>query len=141
VLGDLGEGWDFSTLNRAFRQVMDGALLLALQKNHYWLTPEGLTLDAGPFVAALEYASGREAAVVGKPSPAFFELAAASLGCDKEHIAVVGDDVEADVAGAQAAGMLGVLVRTGKFREDHLRRSGVVPDRVLDSVASLGELL
>jgi phospholysine phosphohistidine inorganic pyrophosphate phosphatase len=140
VIGDLGAGWDFATLNRAFRQLMDGALLLALQKNHYWLTSDGLTLDAGPFVAALEHASGREAVVVGKPSAAFFELAAASLGCGKEHIAVVGDDLEADVAGAQATGMMGVLVRTGKFREDHLRRSGVAPDLILDSVASLGEL-
>jgi HAD superfamily hydrolase (TIGR01458 family) len=141
VIGDLGAGWEFSTLNRAFRQVMGGALLLALQKNRYWLTPDGLTLDAGPFVAALEYASGREAVVVGKPSAAFFELAAASVGCGKEHIAVVGDDVEADVAGAQAAGMTGVLVRTGKFRDDDLRRSDVAPDFVLDSVARLGDVL
>jgi phospholysine phosphohistidine inorganic pyrophosphate phosphatase len=80
VVGDLGEAWDFATLDRAFRQLMGGAELVALQKNRYWLTPKGLTLDAGPFVAALEYASGREAVVVGKPSAAFFHLAAASLG-------------------------------------------------------------
>ncbi|HEX5439165.1 MAG TPA: HAD-IIA family hydrolase [Gemmatimonadaceae bacterium] len=141
VVGDLGAAWDFATLNRAFRQLMDGARLVALQKNRYWLTPEGLALDAGPFVAALEYATGRDAVVVGKPSAAFFELAAASLGIDPARIAVVGDDVETDVAGAQAAGMTGVLVRTGKFREDTLRNSPIQPDAVLPSIAHVLELL
>ena len=141
VVGDLGAEWDFDTLNRAFRQLMDGAALVALQKNRYWLTPDGLSLDAGPFVAALEYASNREAVVVGKPSAAFFRLAAASLGVSPERIIVVGDDVEADVTGAQAAGLAGVLVRTGKFRERDLRRSNVRPDHVLDSVADLPDLI
>ena len=141
VVGDLGEAWEFATLNRAFRQLMDGALLVALQKNRYWLTPSGLTLDAGPFVAALEYASGREAVVVGKPSAAFFHLAAASLGISPERIIVVGDDAEVDVAGAQAAGVRGVLVRTGKFRQDALQRSGVRPDHTLDSIAHVSELI
>lgn len=144
VVGDLGAAWDFATLNRAFRQLMDGAALVALQKNRYWLTPDGLSLDAGPFVAALEYGSGRSATVVGKPSAAFFELAAASLPVDpaqRSRIVVVGDDVEVDVAGAQAAGMRGVLVRTGKYREDVLRQSAVRPDRILASVADVEELL
>ncbi|HEY6654511.1 MAG TPA: hypothetical protein VI028_10325, partial [Solirubrobacterales bacterium] len=65
IVGDLGEGWDYGVLNRAFRQLMDGAELIALQKNRYWETAEGLSLDAGPFVSALEYATGREAEVVG----------------------------------------------------------------------------
>lgn len=137
VVGDLGAGWSFAALNRAFRQLMDGATLVALQRNRYWLTGDGLTLDAGPFVAALEYASGREAVVVGKPSAAFFTLAAESLGLAPARVAVVGDDAEADVGGAQAAGLRGVLVRTGKFREDELARSGVRPDRVLNSAADV----
>jgi HAD superfamily hydrolase (TIGR01458 family) len=141
VVGDLGEGWDFFTLNRAFTQLMDGARLVALQKNRYWLTSGGLVLDAGPFVAALEYASGQEAVIAGKPSVTFFELAAASLGVSRDRVAVVGDDVEADVAGAQAAGLRGVLVRTGKFREGDLLRSGLEPDGTIDSIAEVGELL
>jgi HAD superfamily hydrolase (TIGR01458 family) len=141
VVGDLGEGWTFDVLNRAFRQLMDGAELVALQKNGYWLTPAGLALDAGAFVAALEYATGREAVVVGKPSAPFFQLAAASLGIGGRRVAVVGDDAESDVAGAQAAGLRGVLVRTGKHRDDRLAASGVVPDAILDSVADIGTLL
>ena len=80
VVGDLGEAWTFSLLNQAFRHLMDGAELLAIQRNRYWHTDGGLSLDAGPFIAALEYGSGKTATLVGKPSPAFFEAAARELG-------------------------------------------------------------
>jgi len=141
IVGDLGEGWDYEVLNRAFRQVMDGAALIALQKNRYWETAEGLSLDAGPFVAALEYASGREAEVVGKPSPAFFELALGELGVPAERAAMVGDDVEADVGGAIDAGLAGILVRTGKYRDDLVRDSGIDPTATVDSIADVPGLL
>lgn len=137
VVGDLGHGWDFTRMNDAFRQLLDGAQLVALQKNRYWQSPDGLALDAGPFVAALEYAVRRDAVVVGKPNPAFFQLAARSLGFSSERIAVVGDDIETDIAGAHAAGMRGVLVRTGKFREKVLMASGIAPDWTMDSLGDL----
>ena len=98
------------------------------------LLSEGLALDAGPFVAALEYATRVEAVVVGKPSPHFFRLAAVSMGVAPEMVTVVGDDLEADVGGAQRAGMRGVLVRTGKFREEELERSEVRPDLVVGTL-------
>jgi HAD superfamily hydrolase (TIGR01458 family) len=141
VVGDLGERWDFRTLNRAFRQVLDGAILVALQKNKYWHTARGLELDAGPFVAALEYATDREATVVGKPSREFFEMAVESTGLRPEQLAVVGDDVDSDIGGAHDAALRGILVRTGKFRQDRLDRSGTVPHAILDSVARLPEIL
>lgn len=135
VVGDLGAEWDFGRLNRAFQQVLGGSRLVALQKNRYWRTAEGLTLDAGPFVAALEYAAGVEAAVVGKPRAAYFHLAAGSMGLDPATVTVIGDDLAADVGGAQAAGMRGVLVRTGKFREEDLTTSPVRPDKVAATLA------
>jgi HAD superfamily hydrolase (TIGR01458 family) len=141
IVGDLGEGWEYEVLNRAFRQLMDGAALIALQKNRYWETADGLSLDAGPFVAALEYATGREAEVMGKPSPAFFELAVRELGVPAERAAMVGDDVEADVGGAMEAGLAGILVRTGKYREDLVRESGIEPTATIDSIADLPDLL
>lgn len=141
VVGDLGEDWTFPILNQAFRNLMDGAELLAIQRNRYWHTDGGLSLDAGPFVAALEYGSGKTATLVGKPSPAFFESAARELGAPMERIAVVGDDLESDVAGARLAGMVGVAVRTGKYRprdEEQARREA---DVVIDSVAALPDWL
>jgi HAD superfamily hydrolase (TIGR01458 family) len=141
IVGDLGDRWDYDVLNRAFRRLMDGADLIALQKNRYWETSEGLSLDAGPFVSALEYATGREAEVVGKPAPAFFELALGELGLSADRAAMVGDDVEADVGGAMDAGLAGILVRTGKYREDLVRQSGIEPTATVDSIADVPGLL
>jgi phospholysine phosphohistidine inorganic pyrophosphate phosphatase len=141
IVGDLGEGWDYEVLNDAFRRLMDGAELIALQKNRYWETSDGLSLDAGPFVASLEYATGREAQVMGKPSAAFFELALGELGVPADHAAMVGDDVEADVGGAMDAGLAGILVRTGKYREDLVRDSGIEPTATVDSIADVPALL
>ena len=141
VVGDLGPAWTFERLNRAFRQLGDRATLLAIQKNRHWRSAEGLVLDAGPFVAALEYASGRRAVTVGKPSAAFLAAAAGGLGVPLADVALVGDDVVSDVGGALAAGARGVLVRTGKFRPGDVEAAGVRPTAVIDSVAALPGLL
>lgn len=138
LVGDLGEGFTYALLNAAFRHLMGGAELLALQKNRYWRRESGLSLDAGPFVAALEYASEKTAAVVGKPEKDFFRLALEDLGLEAHEVAMIGDDPEADVAGAQAAGLKGVQVKTGKY--DATRTSGEV-DLVLESFAALPEAL
>jgi HAD superfamily hydrolase (TIGR01458 family) len=141
IVGDLGSAFGYDVLNHAFRLVMDGAELVALQRNRYWLTPDGLSLDVGPFVAALEYATDRTAHVVGKPAPAFFETILRTAGATAAEAVMVGDDVESDVGGAQRAGLAGVLVRTGKFREDAVRASGVEPDATVDSIADVPALL
>jgi HAD superfamily hydrolase (TIGR01458 family) len=141
IVGDLGAAFGYDVLNRAFRLVMEGAELVALQRNRYWLTPDGLSLDVGPFVAALEYATDRLAFVVGKPAPAFFATILEAAGASAAESAMVGDDVESDVGGAQRAGLAGILVRTGKYREDAVRRSGVRPDATVDSIAAVPALL
>jgi HAD superfamily hydrolase (TIGR01458 family) len=140
VVGDLGDGWSFRRLNQAFRLVMDGAEIIALGMTRSWVAPDGLRLDAGPFVAALEYATGKAALVLGKPAPAFFHFAVRTLGLPPEQIAMVGDDIEVDVVGAQQAGLAGILVRTGKFQPRDL--SGpATPDLVIDSVADLVQII
>lgn len=138
VVGDLGDGWDFATLNRAFRLLMDEPQpqLVALGMTRYWRAQDGLRLDAGAFVRALEYAAGRDAAVMGKPDADFYRLAVRTLGTTEPDVAMVGDDIRTDVAGAQHAGLAGVLVRTGKFSAADLR-GDVRPDAVLDSIADL----
>lgn len=141
IMGDLGEAFGFTILNRAFRMVMAGAELIALQKNRFWLTSDGLSLDAGPFVAAIEYATGTEALVVGKPSSSFFELVLSDLGAPAERAAMIGDDVESDVGGALSAGLRGVLVRTGKYREGFVAGSGIQPTAVVDSIVGVPALL
>lgn len=138
VIGDLGEGWNFPTLNRALRLLMsDTAVpLVALGMTRYWRAEDGLRLDAGAIVRALEYAAGRTAVVVGKPDPTFYGAAVDALHVPADEVVMIGDDIHTDVEGAQRAGLTGVLVRTGKFSTSDLS-GGVTPDAVLDSVADL----
>jgi HAD superfamily hydrolase (TIGR01458 family) len=141
IVGDLGPAFGYDVLNRAFRHLMEGAELIALQKNRYWMRTDGLSLDVGPFVAALEYASGREAYVVGKPARAFFEEILADLGVDATAAAMVGDDIESDIGGALDAGLTAVLVRTGKYRKEAVHASGIEPSATVDTIAAMPELL
>jgi len=141
VVGDAGDRFTYELLNRAMRMILSGARLIALERDRTWMGEDGLMLSAGPFVAALEYATGKEATCVGKPSPGFFSTAVEGLGIPASAAGMVGDDIETDIGGAQRCGMQGILVRTGKFREEVLASSGVIPDLVIDSVADLPQIL
>jgi phospholysine phosphohistidine inorganic pyrophosphate phosphatase len=138
VVGDLGEVWDFSTLNRAFRLLMSEPHppLVALGMTRYWQAPDGLRLDTGPFVRALEYAAGVEAVVMGKPAGPFFHAALDILGATANETIMIGDDIRGDIDGAQGAGLRAVLVRTGKYRPADLEL-GVNPNDVIPSVAEV----
>jgi HAD superfamily hydrolase (TIGR01458 family) len=140
VVGDLGQDFSYDRLNRAFRLLTAGAGFVTLARNRFYRAADGLVLDQGPFVAALELAAGRPATLVGKPSTEFFRGAIRLLGAEPSRIAVVGDDIEVDVGGGQALGMRGVLVRTGKFREEDVARSPFRADAVIDSLADLPSL-
>lgn len=133
VLGDAGPYFTFDALNTAFRLIVDGLPLLAMARNRYFQESDGLTMDLGAFVAALEYASGTTAEIVGKPAPPFFLGALAELGVAPQHAVLIGDDLRDDIGGAQAVHIPGILVRTGKFRppdEDHpeIRPALIVDD-------------
>ncbi len=138
VIGDLGRGFTFDRLNRAFLALRQGAGFIALHKNPWWHAgPAGAVLDAGAFVAGLEYATGREAEVVGKPSRGFFDLALVELGFAPEDVLVVGDDPVNDAAGGRAAGCRTALVRTGRPEAGDGAPSDVEPDLVVRSVVDL----
>ncbi|MDX1654315.1 MAG: TIGR01458 family HAD-type hydrolase [Candidatus Competibacteraceae bacterium] len=132
LLGDAGEVFTYQTLNEAFRLLMNGAPLLALGRNRYFQERQALSLDAGPFVVALEYAAGVESVVLGKPAADFFQAAVDSLELPPEQVVMVGDDAACDVEGALEAGLQGILLRTGKYRsgdeERILPRGGEVCD-------------
>ncbi|HZG35310.1 MAG TPA: TIGR01458 family HAD-type hydrolase [Gaiellaceae bacterium] len=129
--------FSYMNLARAFSELQAGADLYCLHKNKWWQTARGPMLDGGSFVAGLEYATGIEATVLGKPSAGCFAAALAALDAEPELTWMVTDDLEQDVAGAQLFGMKTVLLRTGKFRPEDLEHSSVVPDAVLSSIAHL----
>ncbi len=153
VVGDAGAGFTWPRLNAAFRLVRGGSRLVAMHRNPWWLTPEGVTLDSGAFVRALEFATGRRAFLVGKPAGAFFEAACESLGVTKgsadggrDAVLMVGDDLRSDVAGAKRVGLRAAFVLSGKHGPADLaaaraRGASLLPDVVAltlsDVVAAL----
>ncbi|MEM6592031.1 MAG: TIGR01458 family HAD-type hydrolase [Cyanobacteria bacterium P01_H01_bin.119] len=140
VLGDMGDEWNYQAYNRAFRLLMRGASLVALHKSKYWQWEGGLHIDIGAFIAGLEYATDQTALIVGKPAPSFYGLALEELGLPAEEVVMIGDDIEADVGGAQALGIKGVLVKTGKYREALVQQSVIKPDGVMDSIGAIASL-
>jgi HAD-superfamily subfamily IIA hydrolase, TIGR01458 len=147
LLGGADEGeetgriFSYLNLNRAFHELQAGADLFCLHKNRWWQTADGPRLDAGAFVAGLEYAADTEATVLGKPSAAYFQAALEALDAHPEITWMVGDDLEGDIVGAHNNGMKTILVRTGKFRPDEVERSRLQPDGIVSSIAQVPEWL
>ena len=138
---ETGRVFSFVNLARAFHELEAGAELYCLHRNRWWQTKNGPMLDAGVFVAGLEFAADIEATVLGKPSPSYFEAALEALDADPNRAWMVGDDIESDIHGAQRLGMRAVLVRTGKFRPDAVDESGVPPEGIVSSIQFLPDWL
>ncbi|MGM0385428.1 MAG: HAD-IIA family hydrolase [Actinomycetota bacterium] len=141
LLGGAGPEFTYDALNHALACLTAGATLIALHRNLVWRTAEGLRLDTGAFLTGLERAARVEATIIGKPAPAMFLAGAAALGLPAEQVAMVGDDLDTDVRAAQAAGLTGLQVRTGKFTEAQLADGDPAPDVVLDSFADVPHCL
>ena len=136
VVGDMGASFTFARLNRAFQALRNGAQLIALHKKRSWRTEVGLSLDAGAFVVALEYAAETKALVLGKPSANYFQMALDDLGLPAKRVANIGEDIEVDVQGAKIMGMRGWLVKSKRFRREDLAR-GIWPDAVLEGISAI----
>lgn len=137
VIGGGGPSFGWKQMNVALNCLLDGASLMAMHGAPVWRTGEGYCLDGGAYVRMLEEASGVTAVIAGKPAPHMFLAAARSVDADPADLLMVGDDLHSDVLAAQAVGMVGVQVRTGKFRQQQLDSSPVDPDHVIDSIADL----
>ncbi|MBV9512859.1 MAG: HAD-IIA family hydrolase [Mycobacteriaceae bacterium] len=146
LMGGAGSEYDHLTLSRVYDWMAQGVPVVAMHRSTSWTTTEGLRIDTGMYLIGMEQTSGRKATAVGKPAPAGFLAAASRLGVDPEQMYMIGDDLNNDVLAAQVVGMTGVLVRTGKFRQDTLDRwaadeFAMQPNHVIDSVADLPTLL
>lgn len=152
IVGDSPDELTHANLNRAFRLVRNGARLIGMHRNPWWLTPDGPTLDSGAYVTGLEFASGARAQIIGKPAAAFFSIAVEALRQDvvarggrlrRSEIAMVGDDLRTDVLAGQRAGLRGVFVLTGKHGLGELARlpghdrGGREPHAVAPSLADV----
>jgi HAD superfamily hydrolase (TIGR01450 family) len=146
LLGGAGPEYSHLTLSWVYDWMAQGVPVVAMHRSTSWTTTDGLRIDTGMYLLGMEEASGRKVTAVGKPAPAGFLAAASRLGVDPEQMHMIGDDLNNDVIAAQVVGMTGVLVRTGKFRQDTLDRwaadeFAMQPNHIIDSVADLPQLL
>ena len=146
LLGGAGPEYSHLTLSWVYDWMAKGVPVVAMHRSTAWTTTDGLRVDTGMYLIGMEETSGRKATAVGKPAPEGFLAAASRLGVDPDEMYMIGDDLNNDVLAAQVVGMTGVLVRTGKFRQDTLDRwaadeYAMQPNFVIDSVADLPGLL
>ncbi|MFW0783189.1 HAD-IIA family hydrolase [Gordonia sp. CPCC 206044] len=146
VLGGAGPVFTHEALSTVLELMVAGVPVIAMHRSMTWSTAHGLSIDTGVYLEGLEKAAGRKIRAIGKPSPLGFRAAVEILQLEPTQVVMVGDDMHNDVLGAQAAALVGVLVRTGKFREEALRdlqrdEFGPVPDHVIDSIADLPMLM
>ena len=141
VVADAHKNFHFDAMNQAFRHLEEGAELIGAAKSRYFKASDGkLTIGTGSWIAALEFATGKEATIIGKPSASFFHLVADSLGMKPHEVLMVGDDIVSDIGGAQQAGFKTALVKTGKFKESDLMNE-IKPDIICDSFTELAKQL
>ncbi|KXS17810.1 hypothetical protein M427DRAFT_30264 [Gonapodya prolifera JEL478] len=126
VVGLAPSMFEYENLTRAMNVLLAGGKLVAIHRGKYFARTTGLALGPGPFVSLLEPFASTPPTLVGKPNPAFFHLALASVPCAPEDAVMFGDDVRDDVQGAAAVGVRGFLVRTGKYRPGDEKEVGGV---------------
>lgn len=141
VIGDFCDKVSYGEINKVFRMVMAGAGIIALSKTLWYIDVDGYSINTGAFVRMFESACAREALLMGKPSPDFFELSLSRTNSEPAKTIVVGDDIDVDVLGARQIGAKSVLVKTGVYDEAKLQARDFAPDYVLDDVNRLLGLL
>jgi len=142
VIGDIEDKWNYQIVNNIFKKVFAGADLVAMHKNKYW-NPQGeLLIDAGAFITGIEFATGKEAILIGKPSPLYFTAALKTINAKTdEGFYMIGDDIENDIKAAQDIGGKGILIYTGKTKYPLEQNIHIKPDFEVNSLKEVIKIL
>lgn len=138
VIGDIEDNWNYQIVNDIFKKVLAGADLVAMHKNKFW-NPDGeLLIDAGAFITGIEFASGKQAILVGKPSLHYFKASLSKIGTNSEEsFFMIGDDIETDIKAAQDIGGKGILIYTGKTKYPLNKSMNIRPDFEVNSLSDV----
>ena len=138
VLGDIYKDFNWDNLNKVFQLITESnAIIIALHKNRYCRRDERISLDLGPFVEALEYASNKKAIIMGKPEKNFFDLVLKDINLTESQVTMIGDDIISDIAGAKNNNITAIQVKTGKYQKKDESDSFIQPDLRINSIADL----
>jgi len=131
----------YSKLDRAAKVVGNGADIVASHSARVYMYKYGPAIAVGPIVKALEYATGRRATVIGKPSPLMFQIALTKASCDKRDAVMIGDQVETDIVGARKAGVDSILVLTGVDKGDGGGGGRIKPSSTVSNIDDLADYI
>jgi len=127
----------YEKLSRATLLIRAGVPFIGTNPDRTFPTPEGLVPGAGAILAAIESASYVTPLILGKPSPAMYQLALERLGTTPQETLVVGDRLETDISGAQAIGCRTALVLSGVSSAADASAWQPPPDIIAKNLASL----
>ena len=138
IMGDIYKNFNWDILDRIFKLVyINNAALIALHQNKYCMRDSQVSLDLGPFVRAIEYASNKKSILMGKPEKNFFDLAIKDMEISKEAVFMIGDDIISDIKGAKDFGIKAIQVKTGKYQKEDCSDKFTQPDLRIDSIINL----
>lgn len=121
----------------AMRLILGGADFIATNTDGSFPTPEGINPGTGTVIGALQFASGTEPYVVGKPQPAIFQTALKALGSKVEDTLMVGDRLNTDILGANQLGIQTAAVLTGVTSRDEISTSDIKPNFIFNDIGAL----
>jgi 4-nitrophenyl phosphatase len=137
VVASLDYGLTYEKLKRASLMIQSGSYFIGTNPDVTLPTPEGMIPGAGTVIGALEIASGKKAMIIGKPEPALYEMALSRLKLSAIETLAIGDRLETDILGAQAAGINTALVLSGASTLANVHDFHPKPDIIAQSLTEL----
>ena len=140
-MGDIYKDFNWDILDKIFKLIhKQDAQIISLHQNKYCVRNNQISLDLGPFVKAIEYASNKSAILMGKPNKNFFDLVIKDLNSHRENILMIGDDIKSDIEGGNQAGLKTIQVKTGKYQSSDDKNS-LQPDARIENINEVLNLL
>jgi NagD protein len=132
----LGEGQQFTLemVNKAVDMILDGAKFIATNRDPSPRKPGWNNLGIAATTAMIEEATGREAFVIGKPSPVMIRSGAHYMGLEPANTTIVGDTMETDIIGGIYMGFNSILVLSGMADKNSYKNYAYKPTLVANSV-------
>lgn len=137
VVAGLDRGFHYDKMQRAVEAIEHGAAFIATNIDDRLPNENGYQPGAGAVIAGIEKASRKSPVVVGKPKPLMMLKAVEHLGCEPGQVVMVGDRLDTDIAAADNAGLVTVLVLTGVSTRADLAASDVLPDYVFADLPAM----
>jgi NagD protein len=129
--------FSYATMRKAAQLIDAGARFIGTNPDMIDPVEGGTEPAAGPILAAIQAATGRQPYIVGKPNSLMMIYARQMLHAHAEHCVMIGDRMDTDIVGGLEAGMRTALVLSGVSSAQTVEAFPYRPDFVFDSVGAI----